>query len=333
MMDEPENLKLSRTLAISCGRKDIGVAFEKGRHFVWLEKGGYDIGVLLVNGVHPYAIVPVTDDPDLAVWVQEKFTDVRVICGDALEVVRNEGRVFTSMSFGFNQPFTREFSNRILNLLQHGGRDGAYFYFAVNGGDPSGEEALEEGRQSLIRSIQHNVDLSDADILAHYINTSTVEEVLEIRDLTSTKEGFEAMVFRARGSAERTLERIKIVSEDKRERARDRLRNFMRYLSNEAVKKKLGPLPSSAHCIGKNGKDDYDIVFMGRLIRSKVGEKVEKFVSRFQDELTRLIEPDLSFRDDKEGLIQEFFDAHKEVIPNHSKMFWDLYFSQEPEET
>jgi hypothetical protein len=332
-LNEKENLKLARALAFGSLRKELGDRiYLNGKHFVWLEKWGYDAGVL---GTHCSGkmIVPVTADPDLAMEIQEKYPELDVQCGDPVEIVKRTGRVFSSMAFGFHRPFTPSFLEAVIAMLQFGLKEGGGFFLTLNFGDPDGDALLRDGYDSMVARAQMEQGYSDRRVLEMYYNAADNEDKKKILSLMANPEAIPEVVKVARDHVEQGIIGLVEGRDSPSPTARSHILaySFLNIFRDRTYKKKFAAIPYEFVTIEDKSKENYPVVFGSKILRGLVGEKADRFAIRLEEASSRQARTACRTSADRPDLIKSFYDDGCAKPWGDQPFPWELYFSLEPE--
>lgn len=115
----------------------------QGKHLVLIGKASGDIASLLASGVPRKNIVAVDKNPERALLAQDRFPGMKVICGDLLDVLREQKNEFSTICLDFHTPMIKERLDLLVRVMQHS-KDGTLLTvgFQLGGETPEQKKYL-----------------------------------------------------------------------------------------------------------------------------------------------------------------------------------------------
>ncbi len=84
-----------------------------------------DLHTPLGVGVDAKNLRVMSDGPEHAYDLQEKYPFLKVACGNPVEIIKENRRSFSSIHMTYEEGFTERIVNEVMQLVQHGARDNA----------------------------------------------------------------------------------------------------------------------------------------------------------------------------------------------------------------
>lgn len=329
-LDEAENIKLARCLSWGSVRMAVGdEVFYSTKHLIWLDKGAWDVGALLAHGCHPKLIVPVTEDPDLAMEAQEKYPEVKVICADPLGVVRYEGRVFASIDFGFYKDFSVSFVDQFIKMVNLGIKDGGATFLVINPGHPEGDEILARYQSQLIETItRQNTDTDDRVLDAFFLMANP--ENRKKMERTIIEKGPAVGAADARRYLRSASDYLGNEETTPKSRANGRAFSFLKAIVRRSFDFRFHL--DAAEIVSLEDKNEVECrtLVAASIRRGSIGESVKKFENRICQRPSMSDKAVyMSHYNDTPGWLRSFYEySWKGIFQQGFR--WDWYYSVDP---
>ena len=118
---ESPSKKLARLFYWNGIQKELGVKrLREKKHLILVSRIAGDIPVLLTMGVPPKNIIAVDINPNAAYAAQEKYPQVRIICGDITKIVKEYRREIATAYLDFCDCLSQQYISKVMEVVKHG---------------------------------------------------------------------------------------------------------------------------------------------------------------------------------------------------------------------
>jgi hypothetical protein len=300
--------------------------FLKGRHLVLASREGGDIAMLRGMDVPARNIIAVEINPTAAMEVQDKYPDVKIVCGDVEQIAKEYKRSLSSAFLDFCSPVSQPLLQKVCQVIRHSLMDGAVLGCAFLNGREREEETKSGISQTRMKSWIYSTNpdtITDEDLVFYYLSefrdfivpykslNDKKGMASKWRNLSDDDFAF-AVIERFPEATEGLAQEIRFLLKDAQgsnPTAISRAHYVAARLIECGPQYKSAPIPLAFMSYMSNTKKAKGIpmfIYMGRIVRAMPGATATKFKRTFRKIMSRAPLPRIVNCDMNEDQIRDF---------------------------